>query len=135
MKRVLLAYSVAVVALLILSYVALQLAIRFFPGVSEQYFDPLYSSSEKRTWMYFIHPFIIAIAIKYFWQRFKQMFKGGTLVRGLEIGLIYSLIAIFPAMWITFSGVSISISVITTWLIYGTIQACITGIIYAKLNP
>ena len=51
MKRVLTAYFTAVIVLLAFSYAALYIAIYFFPAVAEQYFDPVYSSSEKRTWM------------------------------------------------------------------------------------
>lgn len=135
MKRILTAYFTAVLALLVFSYAALYISIYFFPNIADQYFDPLYSSSEKRTWMYFIHPFIVALALKYFWQRFRHMFKGPSVWRGLEVGLVYGLIAIVPAMWITFSGVAISITVVATWVLYGTVQGCIAGLIYAKMNP
>ena len=135
MKRVLLAYFTAVAVLLAFSYAALYISISFFPKIAEQYFDPVFSSSEKRTWLYFIHPFIVALALKYFWQRFRHMFKGNAVIRGIEVGLVYGLIAILPAMWITFSGVSISISVVATWILYGVMQCCIAGIIYAKINP
>jgi len=135
MKKVVTAYITAVVALLAFSYLALILSIRFLPGIAEQYFDPVFSSSEKRTILYFIHPFIVALALKYFWQRFRHMFKGGWMMRGIEVGLIYGLIAVLPAMWITFSGVSISISVVATWILYGTVQGMIAGMIYAKVNP
>ncbi len=135
MKRILTAYFTAVVALLIFSYLALWLSIHFLPKIAEQYFDPIYSSSSKRTWMYFIHPFIVALALKYFWQRFRHMFKGNTIKRGIEVGLIYGGIAIIPAMWITFSGVAVSISIVASWILYGIIQGCIAGVIYAKINP
>ncbi len=135
MKRVLTAYFTAVVVLLAFSFAALYISIQFFPKIAEQYFDPVFSSSEKRTWLYFIHPFIVALALKYFWLRFKNMFKGNVIKRGLEVGLVYGLIAILPAMWITFSGLSISISVVATWILYGVLQGCIAGVIYAKLNP
>ncbi len=135
MKRVLAAYFTAVVVLLIFSYAALYISIYFFPRIAEQYFDPLFSSSSKRTFLYFAHPFIVALALKYFWQRFRHMFKGNTIKRGLEVGLVYGFIAVLPAMWVTFSGISVSISVAMTWVLYGTIQGMIAGVIYAKMNP
>jgi len=135
MKRVFTSYFTAATVLLAFSYAALYISIYFFPKIAEQYFDPAFSSSDKRTWLYFMHPFIVALALKYFWQRFRHMFKGHSVWRGLEVGLVYGLIAILPAMWITFSGISISITVVVTWIIYGTIQACIAGLIYAKMNP
>jgi hypothetical protein len=80
-------------------------------------------------------PFIVALAIKYFWQRFRHMFKGKPLLRGMEVGLIYGCIAVLTAMWITFSGLSVSITIVATWIIYGTLQGMIAGMIYAKINP
>lgn len=53
----------------------------------------------------------------------------------MEVGLIYGCIAVLPAMWITFSGLSVSIAIVATWIIYGTIQGIIAGMIYAKINP
>ncbi len=135
MKKVITAYLAAVVALLAFSYIALIFSIRMLPGIAEQYFDPVFSSSEKRTYLYFAHPFIVALALKYFWQRFRHMFKGSWITRGVEVGLIYGLIAILPAMWITFSGVSVSISIVASWIVYGTLQGIIAGIIYARINP
>lgn len=135
MKKVITAYIAAVVALLAFSYLALILSIRLLPGIAEQYFDPIYSSSEKRTILYFVHPFIVALALKYFWQRFRHMFKGSWLLRGTEVGMVYGAIAVLPAMWITFSGIAVSVSIIITWIVYGLIQGIIAGVIYAKLNP
>lgn len=135
MKKVLTAYFVAVAALLAFSYVALIFSVRFLPGIAEQYFDPIYSNSEKRTFLYFIHPFIVALALKYFWQRFRHMFKGRSVMRGVEVGLIYGFIAVLPAMWITFSGLSVSITIVASWIVYGTMQGMIAGLIYAKINP
>lgn len=135
MKKVITAYITAVVVLLAFSYLALLFTIRFLPGIAEQYFDPIYADSAKRSILYFIHPFIVALAIKYFWQRFRHMFKGKPLLRGMEVGLIYGFIAVLPAMWITFSGLSVSIAIVATWIIYGTLQGIIAGMIYAKINP
>ncbi len=135
MKKVITAYVAAVVALLAFSYLALILSIRLLPGIAEQYFDPIYSSSEKRTILYFVHPFIVALALKYFWQRFRHMFRGNWFLRGCEVGLIYGAIAVLPAMWITFSGISVSVTIIATWIAYGFVQGMIAGVIYAKVNP
>lgn len=135
MKKVITAYVTAVVALLAFSYLALIVSISLLPGIAEQYFDPIYSSSEKRTLLYFVHPFIVALALKYFWQRFRHMFRGNFLIRGCEVGLVYGFIAVLPAMWITFSGLSISLSIVATWIVYGTLQGMIAGVIYAKINP
>ncbi len=135
MKKVITAYVTAVIVLLAFSYLVLWLTIRLMPGIAEQYFDPMYSDSAKRSILYFVHPFIVALALKYFWQRFRHMFKGKPLMRGMEVGLVYGLIAILPAMWITFSGLSVSITIVATWIIYGTLQGMIAGMIYAKINP
>jgi hypothetical protein len=56
-------------------------------------------------------------------------------IKALHFGLVYVLIAILPIMWITFSAMDITIAMVSSWLLYGFIQAVISGMILAKLNP
>ena len=57
------------------------------------------------------------------------------MLRGLEFGLIYGTIALIPVMWITFSSLDITLAIVFSWFVYGLLQACVAGIIFAKLNP
>lgn len=136
MKNFILPAITAGVALLAFSFTALFLIIRFLPtGVSDQFYNPVFWPGEDRAMLYYIHPFILAFALSWFWDRFKSLFNGGLLVRGIEFGLVYALIATLPSMWITFSALNVTIAMVGMWFIYGMIQATIAGIIFAKLNP
>lgn len=135
MKKFLIKGIAAGAALLALSYLALYLLITFFPGMAEQYYDPIFSFDGEKAILYFIHPFIMSFALAWFWRRFKTLFHGPFWWRGIEMGLVYGLIATFPAMWIVFSSLAISLSLVITWLLYGVFQAIIVGVIFAKMSP
>jgi hypothetical protein len=38
-------------------------------------------------------------------------------------------------MWITYSSLAVSLTMILTWVIYGFFQAIVLGVIYAKMSP
>lgn len=135
MKKIILSYLLAGIVLLVLSFGILELSVYLFPRLSDEYYSPMFASGGGRRVLFFIHPFILAIALKYFWQRFKGGFRGNFFERGLELGIVYALIATLPAMWIMFSAMKISFEMVISWFIYGFIQASVAGIIYAKTNP
>ncbi len=135
MKNFLIKGIVAGAALLALSYVALYLLVSFFPGMAELYYDPIFSFDGNKAILYFMHPFIMSFALAWFWRRFKTLFHGPFWWRGIEMGLVYGLIATFPAMWIVFSSLAISLGMVITWLLYGVFQAIVVGVIFAKISP
>jgi hypothetical protein len=45
------------------------------------------------------------------------------------------LIALLPVMWITFSSMDITLTMVTSWFLYGLLQAIIAGLFFAKVNP
>lgn len=55
--------------------------------------------------------------------------------RGVEFGLIYALVAIFPMMWLIYSAMSISLAMVSTWFVFGLLQGVIAGLIFEKINP
>ncbi|MDZ4707194.1 MAG: hypothetical protein SH818_02235 [Saprospiraceae bacterium] len=135
MKKIILKGLTAGTVLLIVSYLALYLLVLLFPGIAEQYYDPIFSLEGNKTWMFFLHPFIISFALAWFWSRFKTLFNGSYWFRGLEVGLVYGLIAILPSMWMIYSALSVSLTMVISWGIYGLMQAVIAGIISARLSP
>ncbi|MCB0618658.1 MAG: hypothetical protein KDC43_03190 [Saprospiraceae bacterium] len=135
MKKIVFPGLVAGVVLLIISYAGLYLSIQFFPKLVEEFYNPIFYPGEDRTLLYFIHPFVLSFALAWFWERFKEMFKGSFVVRGFELGIVYGVVATLPAMWITFSAINVSLSMVVTWFIYGLAQATLAGLIYAKMNP
>lgn len=135
MKKFLIKGILAGAVLLVLSYGALYLMVMFFPALAEQYYDPIFNFDGDKAVLYFMHPFILSFALAWFWRRFKGLFHGPFWWRGIELGLVYGLIATFPAMWIIFSSLAISLGLVISWLLYGVFQAIVVGIIFAKISP
>lgn len=135
MKKVLISGLVAGIALLLFSIAALYLTILLFPNLALEYYDPAFQSGEERSLLYYLHPFVLGFALAWFWERFKGVLTGGFTMRGIEFGIIYSLVATLPAMWIIFSAMSVTLTLVVTWFIYGLIQSIIAGLICEKINP
>jgi hypothetical protein len=135
MKKIFFSGLIAGVILFILSYGGLFLAVRFFPAVFIDYNNPLFNSDESRDILFYLHAFIISFALSWFWDRFKGLFNGPTILRGLEFGLVYSVVALLPVMWITFSALDITVLMVTSWFVYGLVQALVAGLVFAKINP
>jgi len=135
MKKVIFPGLVAGVVLLILSILGLYLNMWIFPDLAMQYFQPAFNEQSSRIMLYFIHPFIIAMALSWFWSKIKGILKGSFLTRGIEFGIIYALVATFPAMWLVFSSITVSLQMVFTWFVLGFIQAIIAGLVCEKMNP
>jgi hypothetical protein len=135
MKKVLKSGLIAGVILFIVSYGGLFLAIRFVPELFVMYNNPLFESEGSRDVLFYMHAFIISFALSWFWERFKSLFHGPFLLRGLEFGIVYGLVALLPVMWITFSSLDINLIMVASWFFYGLFQAILAGIIFAKINP
>jgi hypothetical protein len=135
MKKILSSGLIAGIILFIVSYGGLYLAIRFVPNLFVVYNNPLFNSDGSRDVLFYMHAFIISFALSWFWERFKSLFPGHFLLRGLEFGFVYAIVALLPVMWITFSSLDITIVMVLSWFFYGLFQAVVAGVIFAKINP
>lgn len=135
MKKILITGLIAGCILFVLSYGGLFLGVRFFPSLFVAYDNPLFNSDGNRDILFYMHAFIISFSLSWFWDRFKVLFKGTLLMRGLEFGLVYSIIALLPVMWISFSSLDITVTMVLSWFLYGLAQAIIAGLVFAKINP
>ena len=135
MKKVLISGLLAGVILFIVSYGGLFLTIKFIPEIFVMYNNPLFESDGSRDILFYMHAFIISLALSWFWERFKGLFKGPFILRGLEFGLVYALVALLPVMWITFSSLDITAFMVISWFLYGLFQAVVAGIVFARINP
>lgn len=135
MKKIMVPGIVAGIILLVVSVLMIKVAIMMFPQTFEEYYNDTFNSNGERDIFFYIHPFVLTIALAWFWHRFKGMFKGNFLFRGLELGVVFAVVAILPVMWITYSAISVSFIVVGTWFLYGLMQACVAGMVFAKLNP
>lgn len=135
MKKMIISGAVSGVLLLVVSILMLNAAIMMFPLTFEEYYNDTFNLNGERDIFFYIHPFVLSIALAWFWQRFKAQFKGNFVFRGLELGVVFAIVAILPVMWITYSAISVSFIVVGTWFLYGLVQACIAGMVFSKLNP
>ena len=135
MKKIFLSGLVAGAILFVVSYGGLFLAIKCYPRLFVDYINPLFSSDGRRDILFYAHAFIISFALSWFWERFKGLFKGYFLLRGLEFGFVYAIIALVPVMWISFSSLDITLAMVVSWFFYGLCQSVIAGIVFAKMNP
>lgn len=135
MKKILISGLIAGCILFILSYGSLFLAVKFLPALFIQYNNPLFNSDGSRDGLFYMHAFIFSFALSWFWDRFKGLLKGPFILRGLEFGLMYSIIALLPVMWISFSSLDITVTMVLSWFVYGLLQAIIAGLVFARLNP
>ncbi|MEO3402922.1 hypothetical protein AAFN85_03405 [Mucilaginibacter sp. CAU 1740] len=135
MKKIITTALIAGCILFVISYGGLYLGVKFFPGLFVTYNNPLFNSDGSRDVLFYLHAFIISFALSWFWDRFKTLFKGPVVLRGLEFGLVYSLTALLPVMWISFSSLDITLVMVGSWFFYGLAQAIIAGLVFAKVNP
>ncbi|MCE3281947.1 MAG: hypothetical protein K0Q66_684 [Chitinophagaceae bacterium] len=135
MKKILVSGLVSGILLLIVSILMLNVAIIMFPLTFEEYYNETFNSNGERDIFFYLHPFVLSFALAWFWHRFKGMFRGNMLVRGIELGVVFALVATLPTMWITYSALSVSFIVVGTWFVYALVQACIAGMINSKFNP
>jgi hypothetical protein len=135
MKKIILSGLVAGVVLLILSVLGLYITVWLFPGIAMQYFDPAFDMQSSRIMIYYLHPFVVSLALSWLWSRFKGVLTGSFVTRGIEFGLIYLFIAVLPMMWLIYSAMSISLEMVATWFVFGLLQGVIAGLIFEKMNP
>jgi hypothetical protein len=135
MKKILLSGLSAGWILSLISYGGLYLAVKFFPSLFVAYNNPLFNSDGSRDVLFYAHAFVLCLALSWFWERFKGMFKGSFILRGVEFGSVYAIVALLPVMWITFSSLDITIPIVLSWFFYGLTQSVIAGIIFARINP
>jgi hypothetical protein len=121
--------------MLLLGLGMLYLGIYFFPRIADEYFSPVFRRAGETDWTFYVHPFILAFALKWFWERYKGIFKGGAFLRAVEVALVYGIVALLPILWLTFSAIDVSFKMVVTWFIYGVVQSFAAGIVFAKLNP
>ena len=134
-RKVIVSVVVSGMVLLALSFIMFYGSVYFFPSVTEQYLSTVFRNSGKADWLYYAHPFILSISLKWFWERYKDIFNGPLLLRAIEVALVYGIVALLPVLWLTFSVIDVSLTMVLTWLLYGLIQSFAAGIVFAKLNP
>ena len=128
---------VAGIALSIISYGGLFIAVNIplFTPFFVEYLSGVFVSDQSRDLFFYSHVMIISFALSFFWDRFKALFHGHLIIRGIEFGLVYALTGLLPILWMTHSQIDVSATMVLSWLFFGLFQSSIAGIIFAKMNP
>lgn len=119
----------------LVSYGGLYLAIRFFPSFFVAYISPVFNSDGSRDLYFYLHPYVLALALSVFWSRFGRMFEGNYFQIAAEFSLVYTFIGLLPLMWITYAAMDVELQMVVSWLLYGLFQAFVAGICLAWLHP
>ena len=135
MKKTIIAAFIAAAVLLAFSVLSLYITVWLFPKLAEQYYSSKFNSQSDRYMLFYVHPLVIGFALSWFWNRYKGVLTGSFITRGIEFGLIYTGIAIVPMMFLIYSAISVSISMVATWLLFGLLQGVIAGLVFEKANP
>ena len=130
-RKVIVSVLAAGALLLTLSLVMFYSSAYLFPSITEEYLSTVFRNSGKADWLYYAHPFILSISLKWFWERYKDIFKGPLLLRAIEVALVYGIVALLPVLWLTFSVIDVSLKMVLTWMLYGLIQSFAAGIVFA----
>lgn len=134
-KEVLKNTLVSGLAIFIFSYGGLLAMIQVFPDLFVAYISPVFNSDGSRDVYFYLHPFILALSLSVFWNRFRKMFEGNVLQIGIEFSVVYTFIALVPIMWITYATMDVPLSMVVTWLVYGLFQSAIAGFFLAWFSP
>jgi amino acid permease len=134
MKEIVKLGIIAGIAIFIMSYGSLFAGLYLIPNAFEGYISPVFNSDDSRIGLFYLHPFILSFALSFFWIKVKSMLKGNRVLKGLEFGLLYAIMALLPVMWITYSAVDVSFGMVLTWFLYGSMQASVAGIIFAYFD-
>ncbi len=123
------------IAIFVISYGGLYTSIRLYPDFFIDYINPVFNSDGSRDLYFYLHPFVLALSLSVFWNRFRKMFGGNKVKIGIEFGVVYAFVALVPIMWITYAAMDVEFQMVATWLIYGLFQSSIAGMIFAWFNP
>lgn len=136
MKKVLLPGLIAGLVMFIVAMALGQVFNAIFPNLAAEYQntnlfrpweDPLMS-------LYFLHPFVLGIALAWVWDKVKGLLKGSLWQRGSHFALIYWLAATIPGMLISYSSFPLSKAMVFSWAISSLAQVIAAGFVFAKMN-
>lgn len=137
MKKILIAGLAAGLAMLVVSLGLNQLFNAIVPGLSNEYMNPALFRpwNDPLMMLFFLHPFVVGIALSWVWNVFKNIVPGvGAWRKGFNFGLAYGLVTTIPGMLISYSSFQISLWMILSWTIAGLIQTIIAGMVLARMN-
>lgn len=107
-----------------------------FPSVSAEYenFQIFRSWDDPLMYIYFLQPFLLALAMAWVWDRSKTLFNGTIWKIAFYFSLVYWFIAIIPGMIMTLSSFKVSVLLTLTWTLSAFFQAWVAMLIIIRMN-
>lgn len=132
MKKVVISGFAAGLGMLAVSLVLMQIYNALFPSLQAEY----QNSSMFRPWsdplmsLYFLHPFVLGLALAFIFDKVKELINGKTIFeKAFVFALIFWLVATIPGMFISYSSFQLSLLMVLSWSFSGLIQAFVAGLI------
>ncbi|MEZ5048024.1 MAG: hypothetical protein R2766_00085 [Saprospiraceae bacterium] len=125
---------IAGIIISITSYAFLYFMINVFPSIFIDYLNPMFNSDGSRDLYYYLHGFVLGISLAIFWLGFRRTGNRGFFINGIEFALMYACVALIPVLWVTYSAMDVTFTMILSWLIYGTTQAFIGAMVFTALD-
>jgi uncharacterized Tic20 family protein len=136
MKKVLVPGLVAAIGMFAAGMVLSYLFNFLFPSVKAEYentalFRPW---SDPLMYLFFIQPFLLAVALTWGWDKIKTLFQGSVGRKAINFTLVYLVIAIVPGMLMSISCFKISLLLTLTWTISSFFQVWIASLIFIRMS-
>lgn len=136
MKNPFVSIILAGIVILVVSLGMLYASVYVFSSVTDEYYNQVFRSNSYGTDMlFYIHPFVLAGALYWFWDHSKTQMKGSLLAQAVMAALVYGVVALVPVLLLTFSAINVSATMVFTWLGYGVVQAFCGLLVIAKNHP
>jgi len=135
MKKILLPGIVIGIVTFIIGMLLTFLFGAIIPGLTDEYSSSCFRAIDDPLMMlFYLYPLILGIALAWFWDKAKSLYKGSSSQRALKLAWTYFIIATIPGMYISYTSFEVSFMMVLTWLIGGFINAFVAGLILTKMN-
>lgn len=137
MKHILFLGVLVGIGMLATSFVASFALNILFPSTVQEYQNPALFRpwSDPLMLLYFVHPFMLGIALAFVYERVKTVLPGKTpLLRGMKFGFIVWLVATLPGMLISYSSFSLSFAMVLTWTLSALFQLIVAGVVLTRFG-
>jgi len=108
---------------------------RVFPQIGAEYkagvFRPF---SDPLMMIYFLYPFILGFVLFYLWNLLEKQLSGKPTDKALRFAKIYFAVATIPGMFISYTSIQLSLTMVIVWTITGFLQAFVAGLVFAKVK-
>ncbi len=130
-KPGLIAGLVMLIALVILTFIYPFI----FPQIALEYSTQMYKSwNDPLMLIFFLHPLILGLIISWTWNLTSIIMKGDELTKAVKFSLTFFIITQIPGMFITYTSMSVSLLMISTWMLTNLIQIFVGTLIISKMN-